>query len=142
VAPTITNGESVTINYAAYATVSPRRWDVVVLRPPAAISNYATVSPRFRVVKRIIALPSETVSLTSSGIVVNGTFLTMPARLSNVVYCSLEKLWPPSGGFVPFPYTVPSNHYFVIGDNWTNSLDSREYGAVPLTNIMGRVLNK
>ncbi|HEX3798319.1 MAG TPA: S26 family signal peptidase [Verrucomicrobiae bacterium] len=41
-----------------------------------------------------------------------------------------------------FPYTVPAKQYFVIGDNWANSLDSRQYGAVPLTNVWGKVLNK
>jgi signal peptidase I len=43
---------------------------------------------------------------------------------------------------VSFPLSVPPKHYFVVGDNWTNSLDSRYYGAVPDTNIVGRVSGK
>ncbi len=94
------------------------------------------------VLKRVIGLPSETISLTSSGIVVNGNILNMPRAISNVVYCPLERLPPQMAGLVTFPYTVPPNHYFVVGDNWTNSLDSRHYGAVPGTSILGRVNNK
>lgn len=133
--PTITNSEQVTINYAAYTISKPQRWDVVALTP-SSLTNLV-------VLKRVIALPSETISLTASGIVVNAKVLSMPANLSNVLYCPTEMLPPPQAGIlVTFPYTVPPMHYFVVGDNWTNSLDSRHYGAVPLTNILGRMQNK
>jgi signal peptidase I len=95
------------------------------------------------VLKRVIALPLETISMTVTGIVVNGNLLSMPAALSNVAYCPPEKLpAAQSGSFVTFPYTVPPKHYFVVGDNWTNSLDSRYYGSVAVTNILGRVKSK
>lgn len=134
-APTIKPGERVTIDYMAYTVEAPRRWDVVAFKPPVPPSN-------FMVLKRVIALPMETISLTTNGIVVNGNILSMPAALSNVVYCPPEKLPLPTVGLVTFPYRVPPEHYFVIGDNWTNSLDSRYYGAVPVSNILGKVLNK
>ena len=135
-APTIKPGERVTIDFLAYAVSGPRRWDVVAFEPPAS-------SGKFMVLKRVIALPLETISLTSSGIVVNGAVMAMPAALSNVIYCPPEQLpQTQAAGLVSFPYAVPLNHYFVVGDNWTNSLDSRQYGAVPLTNILGRVKNK
>lgn len=136
-APTITNNEQVTINYLAYTGTSPRRWDVVALLGPSPM-----LPSNSMFLKRVIALPGETVSLTSTGIVVDGTLLNMPAVLSNV-YCPPERL-PASAAvaLVSFPYTVPAQHYFVVGDNWTNSLDSRYYGAVPRTNIIGRVVGK
>jgi signal peptidase I len=62
--PTIKAGEQVTINYLAYASSTPNRWDVVALEPP--------VPSNIVVLKRIIALPLETISLTPAGIVVNG----------------------------------------------------------------------
>jgi signal peptidase I len=134
-APTIAAGERVTINYAAYALSEPRRWDVVALHPP---DNTNAV-----VLKRVIALPSETVSLTASGIVINGKTLKMPPALSNVTYCPPERLPRSQAGMlVAFPYSVPLKYYFVVGDNWTSSLDSRYYGAVSVTNILGRVENK
>jgi signal peptidase I len=134
-APTIKAGERVTIDYFAYAASGPRRWDVVALEPPATANTV--------VLKRVIALPLETLSLTASGIVVNGSVLNMPVGRSNVAYSPSENS-PSSqtGGLVTFPYTVPPKHYFVVGDNWTNSYDSRHYGAIPVTNILGRVNNK
>lgn len=136
-APTITNMESVTINYLAYAGSSPRRWDVVAILGPSP-----TLPSNSMFLKRVIALPGETISLTSTGIVVNGALLNMPAAVSNA-YCPTERL-PVSPGvaLVKFPYTVPPGHYFVVGDNWTNSLDSRYYGAVPDANIIGKVVGK
>ena len=134
-APTIKPGERVTVDYFAYTVAGPRRWDVVILKTPSP--------PNIVGLKRVIALPLETISLTTNGIVVNGTFLTMPAALTNVASFPPDKLpLPPPYGLVKFPYTVPAKHYFVIGDNWSNSLDSRYYGAVPVTNILGRVMNK
>jgi signal peptidase I len=65
----------------------------------------------------------------------------MPAALSNLAYCPPEK-WPDKANLISFPYTVPANHYFVLGDNMANSLDSWYYGAVPGTNFVGRVKNK
>jgi len=137
-APTIKPGERVTIDYLAYTVAGPRRWDVVAIK---GFSPFLPTNTMF--LKRVIALPLDTISLTSSGIVVNGNRLSMPTALSNVVYCPPERLpGAQRGSLVTFPYTVPPNHYFVVGDNWTNSLDSRHYGAVPATNILGRVKNK
>jgi signal peptidase I len=134
-APTINPGERVTIDFLAYGVSGPRRWDVVTLEPPA--------STNIMVLKRVIGLPGERISLTASGIVVNGSILSMPVALSNVAYGPPESLLAAqAGGLVAFPYTVPPKHYFLVGDNWTNSYDSRHYGAIALTNILGRVKNK
>ena len=72
----------------------------------------------------------------------NGTLLNMPTAVSNA-YCPPERLsTSASMALVSFPYIVAPKHYFVVGDNWTNSLDSRYYGAVPRVNIIGKVVGK
>ena len=109
-----------------------------MLQPPSPPSPADTP-----VIKRVVALPLETISLTASGIVVNGSVLSLPAALSNAAIFSPDNLpVPATASAVKFPYTVPPNQYFMIGDNWTNSFDSRHYGAVLVTNILGKVLNK
>src|SRR5215469_5087791 len=75
--PTIKRGEKVTVNYLAYATADPHRWDAVAMTPPATV-----VSGKEMWLTRIIALPGEVISLTSTGIVVNGTLMSMPPALS------------------------------------------------------------
>jgi signal peptidase I len=136
--PTITPGESVTVDYSAYFVAKPKRWDVVAFCGP---TPFLRTNMPGGSVKRVVALPTETISLTSTGILVNGTPLSMPAFLSNVVYCPPDKT-PQKQDLITFPYTVPQRHYFVVGDNWANSLDSRYYGAVCITDIVGRVVNK
>ncbi len=132
--PTITNGEQVTVNYTAYVLSKPKRWDVAVFGGPPPVTS---TNPS---AKRVIALPSETISFSSNAIVVNGRPLIMPPALSNAAYLPPEK-WG-SGPFIVFPYTVPARHYFVLGDNMSNSLDSRYYGAVSETNLLGKVEGK
>jgi signal peptidase I len=135
--PTIKRGEQVTINYLAYATTDPQRWDVVAVTPLSTVTTNNSMW-----LKRVIALPGEVVSLTQTGIVVNGSVVIFPPALSNVVYCLPQGLPSSRTGFVTFPYTVPMDHYFVVGDDWSNSFDSRYFGAIRMTNILGKVVGK
>jgi signal peptidase I len=92
---------------------------------------------------RVVAVPGETVAFASSGITVNGKPLVPPPHLSNVTYVSVDRLARrPAPGSVASRYVVPNGSYFVLGDNSTNSNDSRIWGAVPLTNIIVRVRDK
>ena len=135
--PTITNGELVVADLSSVSRAGLRRWDVVVFRPPAAIGG-ATVTQVW--VMRIVGLPGETVSCATGSITVNGRPLSPPSQLANINYVALDKLRWTSG--VSSPFLVPPASYFVLGDNSTNSNDSRYWGALPRTNILGRVLKK
>ncbi|MGZ4975318.1 MAG: signal peptidase I [Limisphaerales bacterium] len=127
-APTIKPGETVTIDYISYAVAPPKRWDVIAFEPPM-ITNQVWLM-------RVIGLPGETVLFTNGTFTVNGTPVTLPAHLTNVVYVAAGRIG------VASPFTVPSNRYFVVGDNSANANDSRFWGALPRTNILGRVRNK
>jgi len=134
-APTITAGEKVTIDYTAYAIAAPKRWDVVAFEPPMWTNQIFAM--------RIVALPGETVAFATGGVTVNGLPLVPPPYLTNVNYVSLDhSALIGAGRRAPSPYVVPSRSYFVLGDNSTNSNDSRMWGAVPLSNIVGRVRHK
>lgn len=95
---------------------NPARQQIVVFRRPG--------QPDF--VKRVIGLPGDTVEVRDGAVWVNGQILTEPY---------LRRGHDPREQFGP--ETVPSGHYFVLGDNRANSLDSRRWGFVPREDIVG-----
>ena len=126
-----------------------RRGDIIVFRYP--------VHPEQHFVKRVIAVPGDRVRLINKQVYING----VPQRENYVVYRSeapdeyrddfpateflnanVEAKWWVQmrhlvhGGEL----TVPPDHYFVLGDNRDESLDSRYWGFVPRENIIGRPL--
>ncbi|MBI3965115.1 MAG: signal peptidase I [Chloroflexi bacterium] len=134
-APTLTNGQYVLTNKLAYTSFVPRafagdhvdqnwhgslphRGDIVILRRPN--------DPEARnLVKRVIALPGETVEVRNGTIYVNGETVDEPYVLNR------------DRGSIT-PVTVPANHVYVMGDNRPVSSDSRAFGPVPMTDILGR----
>jgi signal peptidase I len=131
--PTIQRNSALVADMSAYSTTNPARWDVVIFRPP--------FSPDSQFVMRIVALPGETVSFLSGGVTVNGNAIVSPPSITNIAYVSLDHPAIARGGSqVPSPYVVPINCYFMLGDNSTNANDSRMWGALPRTNILGRAM--
>jgi signal peptidase I len=127
-APTIKKGETVTVDYAAYAVGAPMRWDVIAFVPPMFTNQVWLM--------RIVGLPGESVAFAGGSVTVGGRLLALPSRIANVTYV-------PVGQFgVTSPFVVPNHCYFVLGDNSTNSNDSRFWGALPRANVLGRVGNK
>jgi signal peptidase I len=133
--PSIKPGETVRVDYTAYAVAAPKRWDVVTFEPPM-LSNQVWAM-------RVIALPGETVSFSTGGVTLNGQSLKLPPHITNVTYVSLDDpAFHLAGSTVASPYVVPPNSYFVLGDNSKNANDSRFWGAVPAKKIIGKVRDK
>lgn len=96
----------------------PQRGDIIVLHPPTGdTTDY---------IKRIIAFPGETVTIKQNdGVYIDDVRLTEP-------YIQ-EK---PSYNYGP--YTVPSQHVFVLGDNRNDSSDSHLWGPLKMSDIVGK----
>jgi signal peptidase I len=103
---------------------NPQRKQLVIFRPPIKGD-----SPDW--VKRVIGLPGETVDIRDDAVWVNGKKLQEKYTLGET------RKPDPGSSKMHFPYTVPADCYFVMGDNREDSYDSRYVGCVPRQNIIG-----
>lgn len=84
-----------------------------------------------RVVGRIVGRQGDLISLNESGqLSINGT-----AQTGEILYPS----YPKEG--IEYPYKVPEGHVFILGDFRTRTVDSRDFGAVPMENVEGKVIS-
>jgi len=112
----------------------PRRGDVVVFRYPR--------DPRIPYVKRVLGVPGESVELRRRGLFVDGAALDE----RGYAHHAEAAVYPDSVPVDPFygrrddfgPVTVPAASYFVLGDNRELSADSRFWGFVPRSLVLGR----
>lgn len=122
--PTIHKGEYVVINKDIYKNTQPQRGDMVVyIFPP---------DPNKQFVHRVAGLPNETIEIKNIKILINGIVLDDPQFLRN--YYSKGKFANEDS-----PMKIPSNCYFVLGDNSLSSFDSRYWGCLPRENIIGKI---
>ena len=130
--PTLQIGDRIVVDKLTYHLYAVRRGDIVVFRrPPLEPAPYADL------VKRVIGLPGDTLSLSGGRVMVDGRILEEPWLPDPAP----ETL--PSPLSAPFslnhPYTVPAGYYFVMGDNRTDSEDSRYFGPIPRSLIVGKM---
>jgi signal peptidase I len=115
--PTLEDGELMLVDRVTPRIVGYSRGDVVVFQPPEGPNLF---------VKRIVGLPGEEVIVGRGGVFVNGRLVSEP------YLCGV----PASS---PQAMRIPEDTYLVLGDNRTESLDSRAFGPVPTDLIVGRV---
>lgn len=122
--PNYHDGEYLLTDKLSYRFKEPQRGDVVVFEPP--------VSPDEEYIKRIIALPGETISVNNGNYYINGKKLNEDYIPDNIYTKGKEFL---SNNTV---ITVPPGSYFVSGDNRESSSDSRYWGFVTKDKITGK----
>lgn len=135
--PNLTDGELM-LNYR----VLPLKRGEVVVFNAYKLADDAAKNTQY--VKRVIAVPGDTVSsnngvLKVNGKVVNQGYLPVETRWSTGNWTSLRALSIAKHWSVQSGNVVPKNHYFVMGDNRSVSYDSRYWGYVPKDKIKGVV---
>lgn len=88
-------------------------------------------------IKRVIAVAGQSVDLRDGSVYVDGIALDEPYTLGKPSY-SLSDL--AGAAQITYPYTVPAGCVWVMGDNRTNSKDSRYFGAVSVDDVTSRAL--
>lgn len=121
-ANTLLLGDFIVTDAWKYRSNGPKRGDVVTFRFPPKPSVYY--------IKRVIGLPGDRVDIRNGAVHVNGELLTEPYITSELNRRSSQE---------SKSYQVPSDAYFLLGDNRDHSNDSRYWGFVPAKNIMGHV---
>ncbi len=135
--PTIKPNERFLADMSAFRKSDPHRWDVVVFHPPP---NETMTRPQEIWVMRIIGLPGESLEIRTDGVYIDGKREAQPDRLADIHYDASI----PHSPFpvVACPYKIAADTYFLVGDNTTDSFDSRFWGALPKQSILGRVRDK
>jgi signal peptidase I len=121
--PSLHNQELILVDKWTYLFRPPARGDVIVfVAPPQPDQDY---------IKRVIALPGDTITIQNTTVIVNGVTL-------NETYVNPNN----QGNQYDYKHisnmVIPPDDYFVLGDNRAGSSDSRAWGFVPKSNIIGR----
>ena len=122
--PALHQGDRLLVNKVAYHLGNVARGDVVVIdsgQIPGASPELSKT-----LVKRVVGLPLERVSALDGRLFIDGSPIDQPW---------LGDVETPDFG----PVVIPPGSFYVLGDNRSSSIDSRNFGAVPTDAIIGRV---
>lgn len=108
---------------------NPKRQQIIIFKPP-----FDATQPDY--VKRVIGLPGDIVDVRDGAVWINGKRLQEDYTMGESDPASPGQA-PPGYEVTQFPYRVPENCYFAMGDNRGNSYDSRFWGCVPRKDILG-----
>jgi signal peptidase I len=116
-APTLMAGDHIVVTPYRFRS-EPQAGDVIVFRSPHAAGEL--------MVKRVIGTPGDLVETREGRVIVRGHAIAES-------YLAAQA----STGLIP-SQVVPAGSYFVLGDNRTDSLDSRSWGLLPRADVLGR----
>jgi len=140
-------GDQILVSKTAYLKHPPRRGDIVVFSTDSI--DHPIIRKNTFYIKRIVGLPGETVSIDPPNLIVNGQAVTRPKIFKAITarqngyhgYVLANK--DIDGALLTGPeksITLADDEYLVFGDNSKNSLDSRYFGPIQKSAILGKVV--
>jgi len=121
--------DRVIANRLAYRLRDPKRGEIVVFTAPRSAERCGRGDGGSTFIKRIVGLPGEVVSERTGTVFVDGKRLVEP-YVDPSLRGTHNGTWP----------RVAPGSYFVLGDNRTHSCDSRAWGTVPRSSLIGPAL--
>ncbi len=130
-APTLGVYDRVVVQKAFFSWRDVREGEIVVFSHPPL--DYCPGPQEGDLVKRVIALPGQTIYSSGNSIYVNGRLLAEP-------YLPQYDPLGPQIASSQHPYRVPPGEFYMLGDNRANSCDSRYWGPIKGSSIVGKVV--
>ncbi len=120
---TFQNGDYLIVDRVSYTLDDPKRGDVVIFRYPKDPSKFF--------IKRIIAIPGDTINITGSTVTITNTDSPAGFVVDEPYIKSMK-------AGITITETLGEREYFVMGDNRDESSDSRVWGVLQEERIVGR----
>jgi signal peptidase I len=115
---TLPNASYLLADRQAYEQKNPQRGDIIIFSFP--------LDPKEDLIKRVIGLPGETITVQDGIVTINDTVLEETYITERPSY---NGMW-----------VVPEGHLFVLGDNRNDSRDSHQWGFLPQENIIAKAV--
>jgi signal peptidase I len=126
-------GDHVLMEGLSFLVRQPRRGEIVVFKTKGIESL-----PQTEIyLKRVAGEPGDQLQISDGHLYINNRYVALSNAAGEIAYLPPPRL---PGASLKTDLTVPTGHYFVLGDDSTNSLDSRFWGSLRRENIIGRVV--
>ncbi len=124
--PTLHTNDRLIVSKISYKLEAIKRGDIVVLHSPK--------NSDIEYIKRVIGIAGDEILIKDQGVFINGVKL-------DESYVSVKtNVWEYGFSRENVPYTVPKDYVFVMGDNRPRSSDSREFGSIPISSVVGKAV--
>lgn len=131
--PAVSPGDQVFMEGLSYLARKPRRGEIAVFN-----TKGIAMLPQDQIyLKRIVGEPGDHLRISDGKAYINDKKMVLSNAAGEITYFAPQG--PMSSG-PSIDVTVPAGNYYVIGDNSTNSFDSRHWGFLPAQNIKGRIV--
>jgi len=129
--PAVSAGDHVVMENLTFQFREPRRGEIVVFKT----DGLPQLPPGERYVKRVAGEPGDRLDISDGRLFINDQPMAFSNAWGRIVYNPPPFMAPP----ITTNVTVAAGCYFLLGDNASNSLDSRYFGSVPRRNILGQI---
>lgn len=130
-APALSKGDQVVAEGITFLERSPRRGDIVVFKT----DHIEGLDSGSFYMKRVAGLPGEHVAISDGKLFINDKLAVLTNYDGQIVYDA-----PPNATLVQTNVIVPAHCYYLLGDNSTNSYDSRFFGSISRKEILVRIV--